>query len=413
MKKGLIAAFVLCFWIPAFTVPLPSVDLPKETSKSDPLVSGEKLTIHSRVLKEERIVLVQLPEGYRESKRKFPVLYLLDGEFFFQQVASTVRFLSECGYMGPMWNRKYPVPQMIVVGIVNVDRNRDYTPTHRVTIGSSRFPTSGGADKFLEFLESELIPYIDSHFRTHPFRIVSGWSFGGLFTVHAFLNKPGVFDAYIAVSPTMSWDNQLPVKQAAALSKSGKLNTKPLVVTLGNLEKGGSMEQSVTNGLVPLLKNNPAGKANFQYLEIENENHFSTPYKAFYEGLRSIYSNWVLPEKLAAKGPESIKTFYRDLSGFYGYPVEMPQTAYSRIAFALHDQGKIKAAMETAAVCQQRYPESSYPIYLEGRLHQRQNNLVLAGKCFRKAIDFENARTIPDSESLGTYKMRIRQISRE
>nr|NIM12586.1 hypothetical protein [Candidatus Aminicenantes bacterium]NIM79290.1 hypothetical protein [Candidatus Aminicenantes bacterium]NIN18576.1 hypothetical protein [Candidatus Aminicenantes bacterium]NIN85231.1 hypothetical protein [Candidatus Aminicenantes bacterium]NIO81458.1 hypothetical protein [Candidatus Aminicenantes bacterium] len=276
MKKRLIPVLVFCFWIQAVTAVLSGTDQPNGMETSTPLIMGEKLTIRSQVLNEERILLVHLPRGYRESKRKFPVLYLLDGEFFFQQATAAVRFISECGYLGALWNRNYLAPQLIVVGIVNVDRNHDYTPTHRETISSSRFPTSGGAAKFLKFFENELIPFIDYRYRTHPYRIISGWSLGGLFTIHAFLNKPDLFDAYIAISPSMWWDNQLPVNQAEALIKKGKINTKPLVVTLGSQEKGGSMERPIKGRLVPLFKNRPQKIPNFHFLEIEGENHFHT-----------------------------------------------------------------------------------------------------------------------------------------
>ncbi|UCC43715.1 MAG: hypothetical protein JSU65_11390, partial [Candidatus Zixiibacteriota bacterium] len=86
---------------------------------------GERLTFYSEVLGEERTMLIALPKGYHDVKEGYPVLYVLDGEFFFYQAHSAVQFLSECTYI-----RTPPVPQMIVVGIVNVDRNRDYTPNH-------------------------------------------------------------------------------------------------------------------------------------------------------------------------------------------------------------------------------------------------------------------------------------------
>jgi predicted alpha/beta superfamily hydrolase len=77
---------------------------------------------------------------------------------------------------------------MIIIGIINVDRNRDYTPTYAPNQkGGLEFPTSGKAEKFLEYLKSELFPYIESNYKTQPYRILAGWSLGGLFTVYTFL----------------------------------------------------------------------------------------------------------------------------------------------------------------------------------------------------------------------------------
>ena len=128
---------------------------------------GERLVFHSEVLGEERTMLIALPKGYHDMKEGYPVLYVLDGEFFFYQAYSAVQFLSECTYI-----RTPPVPQMIVVGIVNVDRNRDYTPNHTPVQGGLRYPTSGGANKFLEFVRSELFPEIEARYRTQPYRIL-------------------------------------------------------------------------------------------------------------------------------------------------------------------------------------------------------------------------------------------------
>jgi predicted alpha/beta superfamily hydrolase len=82
---------------------------------------------------------------------------VLDGGFFFYQAHAAVQFLSEGASNGAL-----PIPQLLVVGIVNVDRNRDFTPTQASVQGNLRSSTSGDAAKFLEFLESELVPLIDA-----------------------------------------------------------------------------------------------------------------------------------------------------------------------------------------------------------------------------------------------------------
>jgi predicted alpha/beta superfamily hydrolase len=90
------------------------------------LPGPEKVSFQSEMLVEERTLLVRLPEGYEGTSRKYPVLYVLDGEYFFQQAVSAVQFLSALGYD----RGQHPIPQLIVVVIINVDRDRDHTPTH-------------------------------------------------------------------------------------------------------------------------------------------------------------------------------------------------------------------------------------------------------------------------------------------
>jgi predicted alpha/beta superfamily hydrolase len=125
-------------------------------------------------LGEERQIMVYLPDGYDQTTTKYPVLYLLDGRTHFQHASSTVQFLSRNGR----------IPQMIVVAIVNVDRTRDFTPTNM-----ENRPKSGGAKKFIKFIQDELFPYIEGNYRTLPYRLLEGHSLGGMFSIHV-LFKP-------------------------------------------------------------------------------------------------------------------------------------------------------------------------------------------------------------------------------
>src|SRR5262245_31980988 len=113
-----------------------------------------KLVLKSTVLGEDRVVLVRTPPGYETNKLKYPVLYMTDGDTHIGHTASTVEFLTQNSRMS----------DLIVVGIVNTDRTRDLTPvksTDKTPAGDLRFPTSGGADNFLKFIQTELIPEIE------------------------------------------------------------------------------------------------------------------------------------------------------------------------------------------------------------------------------------------------------------
>jgi predicted alpha/beta superfamily hydrolase len=162
---------------------------------------GARVAIKSEVLGEERVILIRTPPGYERNGQRYPVLYLTDGDAHLGHTSGTIEFLSRNGRM----------PEMIVVAITNTDRTRDLTPTNASMLRPDgtemKFPTSGGADKFLKFIETELIPKIEKDYRTQPYRVFAGHSFGGLFAIHSFLTRPESFNAYIAVSPSMQWDN--------------------------------------------------------------------------------------------------------------------------------------------------------------------------------------------------------------
>ncbi|MBI1761220.1 MAG: alpha/beta hydrolase [Acidobacteria bacterium] len=156
-----------------------------------------QLSLKSEVLGEVRTLLVRTPRGYEQNELRYPVLYMTDGAAQFEHTNSTIEFLARNGRM----------PEMIVVAINNTDRTRDLTPTKGALRDAANgeplnFPTAGGAEKFLTFIEKELIPQIEGAYRTHPYRIFAGHSFGGLLALHTFLNHTELFNAYLAVSPT-------------------------------------------------------------------------------------------------------------------------------------------------------------------------------------------------------------------
>ena len=373
--------------------------------KTEKIIAGEKIKLHSKLLNEDRNIIVRLPENYHNSEQGYPVLYLLDGEFFFLQASSAVQYLSELAYI-----RNQPIPEMIIVAVVNVDRNRDYTPTYSPKQdGGLEFPTSGQAEKFLKFLKLELFPFVESNYRTEPYRILAGWSLGGLFTVYTFLEHPDDFSAYLAISPSLWWDGDLYVNKTKKLIKNDKIRRKRIAVTVGSLE-GGDIGRSVRNGFIPLMTDQYGSKDFFKTIEIPNEDHNYGPYKALYEGLKLIYSDWQIPDSLFVGGINSIKAFYKDLSEKYGYAINIPESAYSGLVNYIYNQISTEAAVETAKLYVRAYPKSSYAYYRLGLFGYLSGKLEMAKDNLKKALDLENKAPNPDSERIVTYSINLKKV---
>jgi len=166
------------------------MDYNERTSRAR--AKGGEFTIHSEILGEERTFIVHLPAGYNDSVEAFPVLYLLDAEMesVFKHSVSMVESQYKLGVL----------PKMTVVGVQNVNRNRDTIP-----VSVEERPGSGGALSFLRFLDEELVPLIEKSYRTSRPRVLYGASNSGLFAVYALLERPDSFDAYIASSPMIGW----------------------------------------------------------------------------------------------------------------------------------------------------------------------------------------------------------------
>lgn len=380
---------ILLFVSFLLTTPVVSQEQP-----ANDLTIGERFTIYSHVLDEERTVLVALPKDYHGSEERYPVLYVLDGEYFFYQAYSAVQFLSECTYI-----RTHPIPQMIVVGIINVDRNRDFTPTHAPIQGELRYPTSGGAAKFLQFLRSELIPQIDSRYRTQPYRILSGWSFGGLFTVCTYLENPDAFSAYLAISPSLWWDQDKILKEAKDVITAGKTVFKPLVLTLGTLESG-DMGRSVRNGFIPLFESSQSTAGVFKSIEIADREHYYSPYLAFFDGLQALFEDWALPQGELEGGLESIQNFYQELSNKAGYSIKIPESAYQALVGSLISKGDDSEALKIAQLIVEKYPKSSRAYKTLGVMFLRTGDDKAARVQFNRAIEVEKSLKEPDSERI-------------
>ena len=172
---------------------------------------SEVLTIHSRVLNEDRKVYVHCPKvDTVDVNKRFPVLYLMDGDNHFELVAQYADYLSRPDVLA--------MPKVIVVGISNTKRTRDLTPTNSIINysgkpDSSSYILSGGNELFLQFIETELIPMVDKNYKSAPYKIFAGHSFGGLSAINCMLTRPDMFDAYIAVSPSLWWDKEYLLKR--------------------------------------------------------------------------------------------------------------------------------------------------------------------------------------------------------
>lgn len=163
---------------------------------------GETIEIRSTILKESRRINIYLPHGYAEgSTKRYPVIYLLDGSIDedFIHIAGLVQFGSFS------WINM--IPESIVVGIGNVDRQRDFTFLSK-NQNQEDFQSAGGSQQFINFIEKELQPLIKKEYRTDSEKTIIGQSLGGLLATEILFKQPALFDNYVIISPSLWWDNE-------------------------------------------------------------------------------------------------------------------------------------------------------------------------------------------------------------
>jgi hypothetical protein len=205
---------------------------------------------------------------------------------------------------------------MIVVGIVNVDRSRDLTPEPGDS-DRERFPASGGADQFGRFIHDELVPWVDSNFRTRPFRILAGHSLGGLYAVHSFLVEE-TFTGFVASSPSLYWNDQSQVELARrVLSRPGN---RPRVIFLSMGDEREEMIAGV-EAMVSVLGSSGLKESEWRYDRMEDKDHEEMAFAGLYEGLDFVFNDYHDP---SAIGKLSFESFLSSLHQKYGYEISLP-----------------------------------------------------------------------------------------
>lgn len=252
--------------------------------------SSEVVRIHSQLLNEERKVYVHCPKvDSTDRNKRFPVLYVLDGDNHFELIAQYVDYLSRPDVMA--------MPKIIVIGIPNTKRTRDLTPTNSLLNykgqpDSSSYQGSGGNENFLQFIATELMPLIEKIYQTAPYKILAGHSFGGLASLNCLLTHPDLFDAYIAVSPSLWWDREYVLKLTDEKLRTGSTVHKLLFVSDGNEGGPNSFFHKNLVKLGATLAKKKLKGLDYRYTHYPTETHMTEPIVAYFDALRFIFKDW-------------------------------------------------------------------------------------------------------------------------
>lgn len=291
--------------------------------------AGVRDSIFSKILNEQRQLMVYLPKGVKEGKdssMRYPVLYVLDGNTHFLSVAGMVDQLSDQG-------GNAVIPKMIVVCILNTNRTRDLTPYH---IDSSELlpadmaKETGGGENFTRCIAEEIIPYINAHYPVTEYRGLVGHSFGGIFALNVLAKHKELFEDYIVIDPSTWYDERKFSTSVLDSLKKGNYSNKSLFIAIANTanEKDTSKVQLMKSSSAEHEKSiiefcNKAklmkkSGIQFNYEYYPNDDHSSVPLIATYNGLRNIFKDFRFSfEYLFEKDFSpltSIPSFYEKLS---------------------------------------------------------------------------------------------------
>lgn len=297
---------------------------------AQPISIGERINFDSKILNQNREFLIYTPPSYNHNNsEKFPVLYLIDADYNFHYLTGLIELLSSVSAN---------IPEMIVVGISGKGTN-----TYRKQ-SKPPFKTKdkGSADVTMKFINTEVIPFIDSHYKTNSYRILAGHSIGGLFTTYAMLHHNNMFETFIAVSPSLWWEDELVKKNTLNYFKKDKpkINTN-YYISLAD-EKGMGVHD-----FVEMMQHNAPRTLNMKFKHFPEETHGSVGLPTYRWALQDLFTDYK-PKDGSFKDAKAIEDYYNLVKDKYKTPFHISAGFMRNTAYAHSKDKKTRLSIEQA-----------------------------------------------------------------
>lgn len=272
--------YLLALFVFLFCSDLMAQDVPVgAASGPGPLVIGNTFTIDSGILGETRRINVYAPAAYTAADdERFPVLYMPDGgiEEDFLHVAGLVQISTLNTTMRPF----------LLVGIENTERRRDLTGPTTVDADKEIAPRVGGSAAFRAFIRDELMPVVRERYRTTNETAIVGESLAGLFVVETLLLEPDLFDTYVAIDPSLWWNNQQLVNDAIPLLEQYPDVHKTLYLATSSQPE----IADITKRLAEMLREGVPERLAVYYTSMPGEQHYTIYHPAALAAFRIVFA---------------------------------------------------------------------------------------------------------------------------
>ena len=353
------------------------------------LKTGKIKIIHSKVLNQKRKIFIYKPQIDIFSEAPLPVLYMMDGENI-GMVAGIVDSSINNG----------DFPPMIIVGIANYkdDRTNDLSPVPLTTNQYIYGTKSGGGKLFLKFIKDEVIPFVNKDYKTSNEKILFGHSLGGLMSVYCLFMYPELFNNYIAVSPSLWWENEFMMQKADSLFKIKNYTNKNIFISDGTEDPNFKFVPKFDS----LLQKNKQSGLEHKYTTYKNETHNSQLVKATQDGIRFIIEKWK-PSKTDTTA-EMVVKFYANRSKQSGFQELPPEHLINTMGYTcLSNPIKIDEAIKLFELNAKNYPESFTVFDSLGDGYSAKKDNAKAIKAYKKAIDI-NPKSMETIKKLKTLE---------
>lgn len=341
-------------------------DFPRLTEHSEPAVTlGEISSLQSKVLNKTIPLSIHLPANYDSSKKTYPVLYMLGSHYRarFAMLASTLDYMGEA-----------QIPEMILIGVDLPEGNGVLLPTRENQ--DTTIP-----DSYINFFETELMPHVDDKYRTAPFNVLYGGSNSGFFSVYTLLNKPHLFNSYLASSPSLAVIPEV-IHQKI---KSGPLKTFSENRFLHIIY---SDDEGLTNHVsefTRVLADHKPESFTYKVDELVNQGH--VPAMDFTQFLLALYPDFNPYENLDTL--DKVTQHFDMLSKRYGYEIQPPISVIFNLGVDMIRSKNLVVAEKIFQHSLQVYPEGKESYLGMGVVRRDQGQLESAKVMFEKALTID------------------------
>ena len=347
-------------------------------------------SFESEVYGTERTISIYLPETYTTyaPEDAVPVTYVFDAHYvaFRDMIYNNIDYLSQ----------NLEILSTICVGIHHEDRSEELTPS-----------LNSDDNLLARHLAEEVFPYIEKTYRTQPFRIGIGHSRGGMFLIDALSSGNNLFNAYIAISPSLGFNNQMIHGKANAMLAKGMAPKAFVFISIGGEETN---YFDAIDAMNAIYDNEELNTVKWNYTKYPNRSHWGTVVPSIADGLISLKRLITLDEteinKMARSDDESmvkkLNQFYTDASEWANFDVSPNAYTLNEFAYMLMNQDHVKQGGEIIDYAIQLDPRNPNLQDSKGDVFEKLGFVKKAHDQYQKALVMleEEKHRVPDERYL-------------
>jgi predicted alpha/beta superfamily hydrolase len=357
--------------------------------------AGFRYSFDSRILSEQRELLIHLPESYKNSDKSYPVIYVLDGNGHFKHATSAITYLQSQNFM----------PETILIGITNKRgmRGRDL---------------GNGSDNFWSYIKNEVVNLVDENYRTSVHKTIFGHSMAGAFVMQEFVENRTWFNSYIAASPGMEMSIVKDYKEYFSQGDNAlkELQGRSFYFTMAGIAAEGNENVQIVTELETLLKQRAPKSFNWSYQYLPQHAHMTTPYATFYEGITNTFNDFQPPsisnyqEYIKQGGMKGIEKYYQKRATKYQTTAGVPDRFIRRLGGVLFDDNHKDEAIKLLITNTQNFPESIWAHNALARLYDQNEQPNKSVETFRRALDL--AKQSKNVGAIGYLKGEVKRVEK-